>query len=45
MNGTIVPLAGWIEADGLPLSDALATPDFTPTDGTSDRRGWWAEDG
>lgn len=24
------------------FTDALATPDFTPTDGTSDRRGWWA---
>lgn len=25
------------------FSDRLATPDFTPTDGTSDRRGWWAD--
>jgi phage gp46-like protein len=25
------------------FSDALATPDFVPTDGTSDRRGWWAD--
>jgi len=25
------------------FSDKLATPDFTPTDGTSDRRGWWAD--
>jgi phage gp46-like protein len=25
------------------FSDALATPDFTPTDGTTDRRGWWAD--
>jgi phage gp46-like protein len=25
------------------FSDALATPDFTPTDGTNDRRGWWAD--
>jgi phage gp46-like protein len=25
------------------FSDALATPDFIPTDGTSDRRGWWAD--
>jgi phage gp46-like protein len=25
------------------FSDALATPDFSPTDGTSDRRGWWAD--
>jgi phage gp46-like protein len=24
------------------FSDLLATPDFTPTDGTTDRRGWWA---
>jgi phage gp46-like protein len=24
------------------FSDRLATPDFTPTDGTSDTRGWWA---
>lgn len=23
------------------FSDALATPDFIPTDGTTDRRGWW----
>lgn len=93
MNGTVAPLDGWIEADGLPLapagalpsanlegdirifwdntqalgdwalsegdlqtgqdletaclvslfSDALATSDFTPTDGTTDRRGWWAD--
>lgn len=25
------------------FSDALATPDFVPTDGTSDRRGWWGD--
>jgi phage gp46-like protein len=25
------------------FSDVLATPDFIPTDGTSDRRGWWAD--
>ena len=25
------------------FTDKLATPDFTPTDGTSDRRGWWAD--
>ena len=25
------------------FSDALATPDFIPTDGTNDRRGWWAD--
>jgi phage gp46-like protein len=25
------------------FSDALATPDFIPTDGTTDRRGWWAD--
>src|SRR4051812_48708336 len=25
------------------FSDALATPDFEPTDGTTDRRGWWAD--
>jgi phage gp46-like protein len=25
------------------FSDKLATPDFVPTDGTSDRRGWWAD--
>jgi phage gp46-like protein len=25
------------------FTDALATPDFTPTDGTSDRRGWWGD--
>ncbi len=25
------------------FTDRLATPDFVPTDGTSDRRGWWAE--
>jgi phage gp46-like protein len=25
------------------FTDRLATPDFTPTDGTSDRRGWWAD--
>lgn len=25
------------------FTDALATPDFTPTDGTTDRRGWWAD--
>jgi phage gp46-like protein len=25
------------------FTDALATPDFVPTDGTSDRRGWWAD--
>jgi phage gp46-like protein len=25
------------------FSDALATPDFVPTDGTNDRRGWWAD--
>ena len=24
------------------FTDKLATPDFVPTDGTSDRRGWWA---
>lgn len=24
------------------FSDALATPDFIPTDGSNDRRGWWA---
>jgi phage gp46-like protein len=25
------------------FSDAPATPDFVPTDGSSDRRGWWAD--
>lgn len=25
------------------FSDRVATPDFTPTDGTTDRRGWWAD--
>jgi phage gp46-like protein len=25
------------------FSDRRATPDFTPTDGTTDRRGWWAD--
>ena len=25
------------------FTDRLATPDFTPTDGTSERRGWWAD--
>lgn len=25
------------------FSDRLATPDFVPTDGTTDRRGWWAD--
>jgi phage gp46-like protein len=25
------------------FSDALATPDFVPTDGTTDRRGWWGD--
>lgn len=25
------------------FTDRLATPDFAPTDGTSDRRGWWAD--
>jgi phage gp46-like protein len=25
------------------FTDRLATPDFTPTDGTSDRRGWWGD--
>jgi|SRR5215472_1303020 len=25
------------------FTDKLATPDFAPTDGTSDRRGWWAD--
>jgi phage gp46-like protein len=25
------------------FTDALATPDFIPTDGTGDRRGWWAD--
>lgn len=25
------------------FTDKLATPDFTPTDGSSDRRGWWAD--
>ena len=25
------------------FTDRLATPDFTPTDGTTDRRGWWAD--
>jgi phage gp46-like protein len=25
------------------FSDRLATPDFAPTDGTTDRRGWWAD--
>jgi phage gp46-like protein len=25
------------------FTDALATPDFIPTDGTTDRRGWWAD--
>jgi phage gp46-like protein len=25
------------------FTDKLATPDFTPTDGTTDRRGWWAD--
>ena len=25
------------------FSDALGTPDFVPTDGTTDRRGWWAD--
>jgi phage gp46-like protein len=24
------------------FTDAPATPDFVPTDGTTDRRGWWA---
>jgi phage gp46-like protein len=24
------------------FTDALATPDFVPTDGTTNRRGWWA---
>lgn len=25
------------------FTDKLATADFTPTDGTTDRRGWWAD--
>ena len=25
------------------FTDKLATPDFVPTDGTCDRRGWWAD--
>jgi phage gp46-like protein len=25
------------------FTDKLATPDFVPTDGGSDRRGWWAD--
>jgi phage gp46-like protein len=25
------------------FTDKLATPDFVPTDGTSDLRGWWAD--
>jgi phage gp46-like protein len=25
------------------FTDKLATPDFTPTDGTTDLRGWWAD--
>ena len=25
------------------FTDRLATPDFVPTDGTTDRRGWWAD--
>lgn len=25
------------------FTDRLATPDFVPTDGSSDRRGWWAD--
>ena len=25
------------------FTDKLATPDFVPTDGTTDRRGWWAD--
>ena len=25
------------------FTDRLATPDFLPTDGTTDRRGWWAD--
>ena len=25
------------------FTDKLATPDFTPTDGSSDHRGWWAD--
>jgi phage gp46-like protein len=25
------------------FTDKLATPDFRPTDGTSERRGWWAD--
>jgi phage gp46-like protein len=25
------------------FTDKQATPDFVPTDGTSDRRGWWAD--
>jgi phage gp46-like protein len=25
------------------FTDRLATPDFSPTDGTTDRRGWWAD--
>jgi phage gp46-like protein len=25
------------------FTDKLATPDFAPTDGTQDRRGWWAD--
>src|SRR4029077_20377790 len=25
------------------FTDKLATPDFVPTDGTSNRRGWWAD--
>ncbi|HSR78771.1 MAG TPA: phage GP46 family protein [Xanthobacteraceae bacterium] len=25
------------------FTDKLATPDFTPTDRTTDRRGWWAD--
>jgi phage gp46-like protein len=25
------------------FTDKLATPDFVPTDGSTDRRGWWAD--
>ena len=25
------------------FTDKLATPDFVPTDGTTDRRGWWGD--
>jgi phage gp46-like protein len=25
------------------FTDALATPDFTPNDGSADRRGWWGD--